>query len=255
MEIIANFFEDYVRHQNLLIPTRSLDGVVCESCANLAVVTGDSEYPIYTPGSATLLKFKNRYFMVCTRHQLDQSDEGRFEHVALAIPRAGKETFCITSSAAKWTSRTLHETDYHEIVAFDFTEACEAYPEVKKRFFEIRTQHPDFREDWVAGITAYGYPSRYVDYNFDDRSINFGRLRVPCRFSSKPDIDPAVHALEPLEPMTGSPDGMSGGPVFFVLFLGAEASLHLVGITVTGSEKALRVVKAGAVLRVLEKFF
>ena len=55
--------------------------------------------------------------------------------------------------------------------------------------------------------------------------------------------------------MTGSPDGMSGGPVFFVLFLGAEASLHLVGITVTGSEKALRVVKSGAVLKVLEKFF
>lgn len=255
MTIFDRFTEDFVQHQNLLIPTRSMDGLIAQSCANLAIITGMSEFPIYIPGSATLIKYRGRYFMVCTRHQLGNTDEKEFEFVGLPISDLGEEGVFVTSSGAKWTKSQIHETDYHDLVGFDFTETCEAHPRLKSRFFEISSQHPNFREDWVVGVIAYGFPTKIVNYDYEARRINSGRLRVACKFSASQDVDPAVHALELLEPLDIDPDGMSGGPTFFVVMIGMQAQLHMVGINVTGSVNALRVIKTGAVLTFLDSMF
>lgn len=210
--------------------------------------TGDEAYPIYIPGSATLLKYKGRYFMVCTRHQLKQDEN--FADVCLMIPYEGGRTECITSGGARWIDG-LNDGDHEQIVIFDFTQPCTDKPELKPMFFDFRRQHPDIRADKIVAFISFGYPTDHTKVDYENGQIRQAKMRVLSSLAT-PGTDDALHILDTIEPLDFDPDGMSGGPTFCLVMDGPEGfSVHLAGITVRGGKNTLMVIKAGAVQAML----
>lgn len=251
--ILKDLISDTVWINEVVVRSVSLDPILAASCAQLTYLTGVEEFPVALPGSCTLLKYKGRYFSICTRHQLNQIDSTDFGMVALPVGAIdGGGTNFITCAGAVWTDKSLHDTEYHEICVFDFTEQCLLHPDLGRRFFDIRGQHPNFHIDWVLSTVAYGFPTNHVNYDFEAGNIGVSRMRVPYRFGP-PDTDDAVHVLSIEGQTTIDPDGMSGGPTYFVLSTGGNEKVHLAGIAVTGGPSRLRIIKAGAVLKVLDR--
>lgn len=238
-----------VRINDIFIPGQLVEDHFAKHCASLGVWTGIEEFPIYVPGSATLLKYRGRYYMICTKHQLDQTSS--WESVCLLMPGDPGQTKCITSGGVRWFDRS-GDGDHQQIVAFDFTEPCKDIPGLRPMFFDFREQHPGIPENRIVAFITYGYPTSQADFNFDDRTIKQVRGRVLSRFAPQ-GSDDALHIIEPISPLEFDPDGMSGGPTFCVTIDGQrDFSAHFSGITVRGGRDRLMLIKAGAVQAMLD---
>lgn len=236
-----------VRHNDLLIPARGLEVMLAQHSTCLAVLSGVEEYPVYLPGSATLLKYRERYFLVCTRHQLRQVTD--FSSVCLMIP-SERETRCITSAGAIWWPHDRNEGDHNDIAVFDFTEPCLEIPELRSKFFVFREQHPNRAASNVVSVITYGYPVAGRNCDFASGSIALGHHAILCRYAGG-GSDEAIHVVDPLQPISFDPDGMSGGPAFCVLDDESSFSLHFADVNVRASRTRIMLIKAGAVQMML----
>jgi hypothetical protein len=245
-------FGNAVSINGVFIPSTQIEDHLERYCTSLGVVTGDERCPFYIPGSATLMKYKGRYFMICTRHQLDQTKS--LDAVCLLLPHSDGQTKCVTSGRARWYE-ALNDGDHHQIVVFDFTETCSNTPELRSMFFDFRQQHPDIPEDQMAAILTYGYLTSGANFDYENNKIEQVRARVTSRFVS-PGSDDALHIIEPVPALDFDPDGMSGGPTFCVVRESPDRfGVHLAGVTVRGSRDKLMVIKAGAIQAVLDTIF
>lgn len=237
-----------VLYGEILVPGRQVENLLARHCSSLGVVSGMDAIPFSTPGSATTVRFRGRYFLVCTRHQLRGATG--IENVCLMIPDGGL-TRCITSGGAAWFEG-VYDGEQHEIAIFDFTEPCTEFPELRGLFFDFHEQHPTVPAEMIVGFVAYGYPTAFTNWDVEQGRVDLGKKRVACRFVGG-GSDDAVHVLAPTTPLDFDPDGMSGGPVFCILDTGDGFALHLAGVTVTGGRERLRVIKTGAIQLLLTK--
>lgn len=238
-----------VRINDVFIPGKLVEDHLAQYCTSLGIWTGIEEFPIYVPGSATLLSYRGRYYMICTKHQLAQTET--WDAVCLLLSGGPGQTRCITSGGARWFDRS-GDGDHQEIVAFDYTEPCEEIPELRPMFFDFRGQHSDMPAEQIAAFITYGYPTCQADFNFDERAVKQTRGRVLSRFAA-PSSDDALHVIEPITPLGFDPDGMSGGPTFCITMDSPlEFSAHFSGVTVRGGRTRLMLIKAGAVQAMLD---
>jgi hypothetical protein len=238
-----------INHNGLIIPGRSIESFLAGYCTGLGVWTDNDEYPIYIRGSATLLKYKGRYFLVCTRHQLDQT--AKFENVCLMKAHGLGQTECITSGGARWFN-SVEVGDHQQVVIFDFTEPCLDKAELKPMFFDFQGQHPDMPADKIVTFLTYGYPTDHGNFDYENGRIEQVRMQILSRFAPA-GADTALHIIDPIANLDFDPDGISGGPTFCIVLDGHDGfSVHLAGITVRGSRTRLMVIKAGAVQAMLD---
>lgn len=245
--IIDQLIARSVRHNELLIPRSSVEGLFSKHCVLLGILNDNDEHPISIPGSATLLKYKNRFFLVCTRHQLSGFE---IKNVCLMLP-AGGQLNCITSAGAIWSPNEFNDSDISDIAVFDFTESCAALPELRSQFLDFREQHPTVLADMVVVFIAYGYPIDGREYA--PTHIDSKKYHILCRYEGG-SSDDAHHSITPIKPLEFEADGLSGGPAFCVLYDDAGFSIHLSGIIARGSKTRLMLIKSGAIQMMLEEF-
>ena len=235
----------------MLIPGMLVEDHFAKYCTSLGVWTGIEEFPIYVPGSATLLKYKSRFYMICTKHQLSQTEN--LESVCLLTSGDADQTKCITSEGARWFDRS-EDGDYQQIVAFEYTDACKRIPSLQSMFFDFRGEHPDIVVESIVAFITYGYPTSETDIDFEKRKIRQSRLRILSHFT-RPGSDDSLHVIDPIRPLPFDPDGLSGGPTFCVTMeRPGEYIAHFSGVTVRGGRSRLMLIKAGAVQAMLDSF-
>lgn len=237
-----------VDHNGLILPGRLVEDHFSQYCECLGFWTGDEVYPLTIPGSATLIRYRDRYFMACTRHQLKLVND--LTGICLTVPHEGK-TKCITSGGFISFDYCMNEGDHHEIALFDFTEPANELPELRRLFFDFRGQHPSVPADRVVGAISYGYPFQGRQIDYEDGEMKLVKQKVLCRYAGQ-GTDDAVHIFEPVDPLTFDPDGMSGRPAFTVLFENGCFTIHLAGINVRAGRERIRVIKAGALQMLME---
>lgn len=240
-----------VRHNGLIVPGRSVESLFARYCVPLGFWTGDAQWPVCIPGSATLIRYRGRYFMACTRHQL--ATLGSSEEICILLDAGPGQTRCITSGGTISFDDKMNDGDHNDIALFDFTEPAMAEPDLKPIFLDFRGQHHDVPSEEVIGLIAYGYPFEGRDIDYESGTLALVKQKVVCRYEGQ-GADDAVHIIRPCVPLTFSPDGMSGGPAFAVIMVNNTFSIHLAGINVRGSRELIRVVKAGAVQLMMDSF-
>lgn len=249
MTIIASLVQTSVEQNGLLIPGRLLESALSRYCVPLGYWTEDSRFPVSIPGSATLLKYRKRYILACTRHQLKGLSNLRNICVILSPDH---KTRCITSGGYLIFHKDANEDDHTEIALFDFTAPATALPELKPMFFDLQRRHPHACAEDVVAVITYGYPTEKRNIDYDSGKFEVSKRVVVCTYEGE-GRDVAVHILQPTAPINFVPDGMSGGPAFVVLKTANGFSVYFAGMNVRGNESKMCVIKAGAIQIMMDR--
>jgi hypothetical protein len=127
--VLERFAKLSVNVNGLIIPGR-LVGTLARHVVNLVVNNYDETFKVSLVGSATAVRCRDREIMLVTQHQLQGIDESQ---VAM-LTDSGSH---IITSGGRRGYHPHPESDIHDIVAFDFTEPCKEWPELKSRFFNL----------------------------------------------------------------------------------------------------------------------
>jgi hypothetical protein len=233
-----------VRFNGLMIPASTLTAALSRYVDNLFVYNDHDTYKVSLVGSAVPIKYSERYFLLCTNHQL----QGRqLENVSL-LSRDGQNI--ITSSGVRQFSDE-NNPYYLDLAAFEFTEPCEAHPDLKERFFDLREVPPDAPNTDIVFAVVAGFPSRDQNYELEEKN-HIGKFKriVVCQFDPS-SYDPALLCLRTNEPLGFDPDGMSGGSAFVVQVVDGEFRAYFAGVVVTGGQDRFHIIKVGLIERFL----
>ncbi len=213
---------------------------------------GDEQWPCYIRGSGTALKYNNRYFVICTKHQFEQMGDSTYEHIGLL----DKDGHMFTSSAGVQTYIPRDEAELEDILLLDFTEPCLHKASLQERFFNFIEPAPGAMSTDIICYIASGYPSKELDYDFaEKRHLGFKQAIVPCRVGAQKDqskFDPSRRTMKPINPITFDPDGLSGGSVFAIIANGLNFNAYFAGVIVRAGKDYIHFVPAGFIKQTLD---
>lgn len=234
-----------VRINGLVIPGRSIESVLERHAFNLVVNNDHETFKVSLAGSATALRYRGREFLLATRHQLRTHD---LSQVAM-LSDAGSHI--VTSGGARWYE-SKPDSDAHDIVAFDFTEPCQAHPEFRRRFFDLGDLPSQTLNVDIVGFLLTGYPSDGQAYELEEKNhLGLARLKVICTLEPPPS-DPALIRLKVLRGFPNHPDGMSGGSAFAIQTRNDEFQAFFAGIILRGGRSHFYVLKSGFIKAFLD---
>ena len=233
-----------VRLNGLLIPAEGVDTALARYVQQLCVHFDVKEWPFSLAGSTTLIAYRSRFFAVCCRHQLKGHDLQK----ACLIVNGGAD---VITSGGHSMFPEANATDFHDLMAFDFTEPCAAGALNPSLFFHFSQLPPDHLVEDVVCIVCAGYPTSAQRYEVDEGRLGSARCRVLCK--PGPDSqDPALKRALVSTPLSFDPDGMSGGSAFVCLDDGGRFEAYFAGVITRGGCDGFYFVKSGAVRRFLD---
>ena len=120
-----------VRLNGIYIPPRSVESALGRYVEALIGHNQDEVFRVSLCGSAVPIRFRDRYLLVCTHHQVAQRE---LETIGL-LTRDG--AISVTSGGARHFI-DKKDSDRYDLMAFDFTEPCADLLHLRERFFDLR---------------------------------------------------------------------------------------------------------------------
>lgn len=243
MNILGQMVNGGVEVNGIAVPEFSLRRVLGRFVHNLWVINPDyPQFPLSLPGSATAVRVNGHEYLLATQHQLSGHER---ESVAMVLDNG---EFFVTAAGARWPPRD--GSDANDIVAFDFTEPCEAHPQLKQLFFDLGPPQPLSTERPVPSFVVSGFPSERQDVEFERRHINVARLTAYCELDEPPS-DETLLKLRLSTPLDLVLDGMSGGGAFAIEVQDGRLQARFAGILVRGGNSQLYVLKSAIIRNLL----
>jgi hypothetical protein len=232
----------------LIVPGRSIEGVLARHAFNLVVNNNDETYKVSLVGSATAVRRGGREILLSTHHQLRGIEPSQVSMLT------DTGSHIITSGG--YRGFLPHpQTDAHDIVAFDFTEPCKDRPELKKCFFDLSRVPPEVQGSDVIAMLLSGYPADDQIYDiYENNHLGLTRRNVVCQPYSQPSDD-ALLSLRVVRPLEKHPDGMSGGSAFVIRLERGEPHAYFAGIIIRGGRKSFTILKAGVACAFIDTVF
>ncbi|MEJ6846792.1 hypothetical protein V3589_11305 [Sinorhizobium fredii] len=229
------------------IPSSSISSALAHYVTNLALFNDDPVFRISLRGSATPLRIKDRFLLACCRHQLDGYD---LEKVGL-LSRDGK--VLVTSAGVR---HFVHhtESDFSDLVVFDFTAPCLEHTSLQDRFFHLTEIPPGAPSIETMFLQVAGYPYNDQKYELEEKNhLGLVKRKVICDLAPPP-ADDALQRLKPAERLTFEPDGMSGASAFTVQWVSGKPTAYFAGMVVRAGREDLYILKSGYIQAVMQTF-
>lgn len=236
-----------VRLNGVYIPARSVEHMLGRYVEALMAQNEHEVFRVNLCGSAVPIRFRDQYLLVCTHHQIAQTN---LETISL-LTRDGRSL--ITSGGARHFI-DKRDSDRYDLAAFDFTEPCTDLVDLRERFFDLRDIPPSMWNDKVIAFVVSGFPFLEQRYELEEKNqIGLTKRIVTCRIDGQPSDD-AMLRLKSIKALDFHPDGMSGGSAFVVHMVGDEPQAHFAGIVMRGGQQHFYILKAGVVREFLSLF-
>lgn len=225
-----------VRIGSIFVPPCAVENRLQSTCKQILVHTNHPEYPYQLLGSMTCIKIYDRYFGVCTGHQISES---QFENTSIFI-----FTKNLTVTASRIYTFDCDEFDL-SIRIFEFSEAVLEMKSISNQFFEVSPVSiwPNQARDHFA---IFGFPSKFqkVDSTYETKTVV-----VSAKYNRKSN-SPYTHVLEIKENFELTSDGMSGGTVYYMAGYPGDYFIGWAGIVVRGGNpsKYLYFIESGFIL-------
>ncbi|WP_026595743.1 hypothetical protein [Methyloferula stellata] len=217
---------------NLWYPTRDAGLRLATYCKHLFASTDDQQFPHFFPGSGTALQINGRFFLFCCQHQISHVEP---EKIGFRLAHENK----IAIPSALWAHNpepVSDDTDLLDVRAFEYKpENYDGIP-IEANFFDVQDDlcWPRHASGplWVCG-----YPTQLQTYHDDGQ----GMVAVPTYIDGQylgATSSPHLHKLRIVRPDGFDPDGMSGGPVFYMGRRGQRDFMGLAGMIMRGSKSS-----------------
>jgi hypothetical protein len=210
-----------VRVGFLVYPPEQVETLLQRYCKHIFVLNDMVEYPYTFRGSGTALRFGNEHFVFCCAHQFPDAVPDR-----IAIRPAADETKIITASVMHLptVSDENENSDYIDARGFQFHVENYDMGGLSSDFLSV-----DATMLWPANdrgmFLILGYPSELQDVDYERPGV-VARIAIVNGVYDGPSQSPYVHRLRMQRTRQFDPDGLSGGPVFY---LGGDAGSYFIG--------------------------
>jgi hypothetical protein len=210
-------------------------------------------------GTSHLLKYRNMFFLVCTRHQLLTSTGDIIGHPYLLISEnSEKMSSCPAFHSIPHNEENPQEFDDLAALTFDHSLVAE-HPGLIDRFFPLADigAYPlgDPKDVWAL----VGYPSTHNGYDIETDPPTFHRSQA--LMCGKPTLsgqgqNSGTHAISIIEdsaggmPFAGDYDGFSGSPASATAYYGGH--LFYKGVVITGGNEVIRIIHENRVRKFLD---
>lgn len=207
----------YVSLNGLWISPREINARLAEFVESLLSI--DSLNSISRAGPCVLVRVCDKFYAVCTRHQLLERDA---EWVGLNIA----DERVIQTSAGLLTVQGQESDLVRDLAIFDFTEVVADGSIETKQFFALEAANVIAHGDDVTALLAFGYldQEQSVEIDFSDkypeeyRTISLHqRLRPLTCIYAGVGCDPTAFSFKIVDKMNCSYSGLSGGPLFAIV--------------------------------------
>ncbi len=255
LSILNKMLAQHIWVNGVLIPFWNVEKILANYTRPLMVHNEASDYQCSLMGSGTCILYKNKYFLLCCKHQLENVLQGRpYENVGL-LDKDGKE-FC-TSCGIRYFNEG-NEAELQDLVLFDFTQPCLSRPIMRNHFFKVTDRLKETISDEVIAFSVVGYPSHEQQYDLaESNHLGLVKVSVTCVLAGLQEQpnDPAVLRIKPKLPLEYTPDGMSGGAAFLIRMKDSEFHANLAGIVVRGGTHDFYILKIDFILDQIDRLF
>lgn len=242
--ILQNLISTSIQLNGVIHPARNFDRVLAQYTRPLFVWSDHDIYKAFLRGSSTRLHYRNAYYLLCTRHQVKDLP---LDDVAIMKDDG---SYLITSAGVRHFIEK-GDSDYSDLVAFDFTEPCQAHPDLIPSFFNFDRLPPDAPSEATVFVQLTGFPIQAQLYELEENHIGLQKHTVLCGLASQPSDDATIK-LKAFQPVTFDSDGMSGGTAFTVQMIDGNAAAHFAGIILRGGTEHFYILKSGYIRRFLD---
>jgi hypothetical protein len=224
-----------VRIGALSYPASQAEHVLQRYCKHIFVLNDSDAYPYSFRGSGTALRFGNQHFVFCCGHQFPD-----LEPDVIAVRPACAPDKTITASSLHRPRATEENCgdDLVDMRAFEFVTANYALPNLGSDFLPL-----DETSLWPAGTRSpdrflvFGYPYGRQDVDYDRGHITARVTSVNGTYDGR-SASPGVHRLRMDRVESFDPDGMSGGPVFYVGGTSSAFFIGFAGVVIRGGAQS-----------------
>lgn len=221
-----------VDFNGLIVPANSLPGVIEKYCEPALFYSENMGEDFLTKsGSLFKIKYKRRYFAICSRHQV----LGQFyDHENLVIHNHDSRRF-LTAHRAIFAEGGDSEAEDFDALLYEYTDVVQQGRLKNIYWYDLTSEigRDSIGETKLA--FTIGYPGEFnsIDhetshYHVVPRSV-FGNP-VKSRIAGR-------LAFKPIAPIRFEPAGMSGGPVFGLELDSDGYRARLVGILTNASKE------------------
>ena len=215
--------------------------------------------PFFMRGTAHLLKYKERYFVVFSRHQVLSAGDELLGHPWVLVSE--NSDFMLTSPVFKSSPIDTEEPIEHaDIAAIELSHSEVAkHGGFQDRFFQLgesfRPPSADTSDKWM--LVGFPHKGDVFDDKTDPPTFKrsfvelFGEPALEDRSSPKEICDLVLFPrLEGGKVLEGEFDGLSGSPVFAWSAINSE--LWYRGMVITGGSDRVRLIRELCIRRFLD---
>jgi hypothetical protein len=234
---------------DIAVPASAVEQTIAPYCRQLIVHTHVEAFPYQLYGSATLIKYKNRHFALCTGHQADQFQP---DDISIYIP----STEVIISASRLFIPDNkdfADDSDNFDVRIFEFETSNYTIPNLNYRFFPVRPQDR-WKPESEIRLLAFGFPSILQDVDYEFPRISASVVCATALYDGRTNAA-FLHRLRMDREETVSSDGMSGGGVYFLGGSSGPFRIGFAGLILRGSDTSnyLHFLDSNRIIEYLEK--
>lgn len=253
--IIEGLLRNVVDVNGLLIPINCIEASVANYTHPLIVWNKDETFSWSFMGSCVGIYYRQKYLLLCTRHQLKNVLNGRsYEDVGL-LDRDGS-SFC-SATGIVFYEEQFNSSESNDLVVFNFTEPCRDKPYMRERFFNVEKCPPSVPFEQIVGIVASGYPTDKQNHDWESRRIAFTKAVITCSLDKRENqskYSDDIFRLKILNAFSLKHDGMSGGGAFVLQLEGENARGYFAGIILRGGKDNIYILKVGNIFKIIDSW-
>ena len=229
--VIGSVVNTSVRVGALYVPARNIAASL-HRFVDPALIHANMEYPFeFTKsGSATKVKYKDRFFALLTEHQFSNQSYNPSDFLIL---NPGTRLLC-TASAYYFQTRSDDKAIDQDLLIFDFTECVEAGDLPKYFWYNICEDSAAHKKFMPNKLICIGYPGAVNNIDFDAPRYDAKAVSIhgnPTRSSVRQRVSFVPDSVPSFEPK-----GMSGGGVFALSVQNREAVIYFAGMLTNATE-------------------
>ena len=208
--------------------------------------------PYGTSGTATLVKYKGKLYVLTTRHQLNigKGEKPNPEYLSnIFVPSTQGTLTNIPISECRFETSSLDE-DYHDILFFSVKCGWEKEKVESFRFFEIG----DFSDLPRIKSLAVGFPINGPDFiDYEKNEINFANLTMSCDLNSDFKTNSKHLIKYTYDSDFDNLNGFSGGAIFSLIGEIGSTEMVFDGIIIRGGNGNIYAIDADYIRKFLDK--
>ncbi len=252
--ILERMLAGTVRFGKLIYPTESVNKSIRKATQILVVMSPDDVHQISLRGTATSIKYRHRYWLISTRHQIKE-----FEMEQAGV-LANFPNHYVSSEGCHSLSSTVDDSDQFDLYAWEFTGLVNEGAIESGKFLGMLDSGQLRDGEKVLGgcLFGYGFSDHTVDWSEDDEhGPKMSHVHLPQReFFVEYHGDAyesSVFKVVAINKDSAELDGFSGSPVFLYVLNDEQIECKFAGLVLRGGNGNFYVVKHSVIRRLLDR--